>query len=436
MRNLRSGWPFFVLFSWGLTQVVGLSLVPLSAQAVVSPSSWADLKSAFSGVTSTETIVLGADISQTGDYLEVPSGTSITLDLNGHSLSVTSANGSSSAAPFAALSVPSTSSLTITGNGGGSLSVTGGNGVTVASGAHTGGAAGIGGNGGTAAGANCGTVIIKAGTITAQGGTSGTGASSSVGGGGGAGIGGGGGGTSKGGDGCTLTVQGGSLTSTGGLASTATQGKGGGGAAFGGGGGGGNSTGTDSAAGAAGTLSILGTGSPVSAGAGGNGTSPFPYKRGFGGLSPVPSVGTYVGAYFTQTATSGATTSSAGTGSIAFSYDVTFDSSGGSSVVSQRINYGSLVALPTQPTFQGKNFQSWKLVSSSGVDYSFSNVVIEPFTLFASWNTPNGSTGNQNNQSELANTGFDAGNIIGLATILLVVGGALLFVRKRNFSQN
>ena len=117
--------------------LAGVIAVPLSLLSVVpawastSAGNWTDLDAAFNAVTAgnSDTIILTADITQTsGDYLHVDDnsgsgGADITLDLNGHSLTI-----SGVADNHAGIEVAQGASLTVddSSNGSGQLTVTGG----------------------------------------------------------------------------------------------------------------------------------------------------------------------------------------------------------------------------------------------------------------------------------------------------------------------
>lgn len=215
----------------------GAALVAVAPASAVGAADWAGFTSAFAG--SSTGIELSGDVTGTGST-SLPAGKTLTLDLNGHALTVTGTAGN------AGLGVPSTATLIITDTsaaGTGVLTVTGGSnaaaiggGNRVASGAiriqggtvvaKPGGAysAGIGAGSGAAAGpitisggtvtatagnyaaaiggadsASAGAVTISGGTVTATGGAYG------------AGIGGGSGGT-----GGTVSITGGTVSATGG----------------------------------------------------------------------------------------------------------------------------------------------------------------------------------------------------------------------------
>ena len=64
------------------------------------------------------------------------------------------------------------------------------------------------------------------------------------------------------------------------------------------------------------------------------------------------------------------------------SYTVTFDSNGGSSVSSIKVEENTAIAKPTNPTRNGYKFVSWQL---NGSDYNFSSKVTKNITLVAKW---------------------------------------------------
>ena len=63
---------------------------------------------------------------------------------------------------------------------------------------------------------------------------------------------------------------------------------------------------------------------------------------------------------------------------------ITFDSKGGSSVQSQKVNYGETVTKPADPTKDGYTFVAWLLKDKT---YNFEDKVTESFTLEAKWET-------------------------------------------------
>lgn len=210
-----------------IVAALGLTVPALSAQATGScdftPSTYATLQSDFTIRASGSVICLGANLAG-NTPLEVPTGNSLTLDLNGHSLTITVG----SLLGEAAIHVPASSSLAVTDqapSGTSTLTVVGGT-----QGNDTaGGGAGIGGNGGSASGH----ITIAGGRIDATGG-----AATSMFSGSGAGIGGGGAGQSGVGGVGNVEITGGEVDATGGL--TVIAGAGGAGAGIGGGGGGGD----------------------------------------------------------------------------------------------------------------------------------------------------------------------------------------------------
>ena len=64
-------------------------------------------------------------------------------------------------------------------------------------------------------------------------------------------------------------------------------------------------------------------------------------------------------------------------------YTVTFNSNGGSPIVSQTVESGNKVAKPTNPTKEGYTFVEWQL---DGKSYNFDNEVSANITLKAIWN--------------------------------------------------
>ncbi len=63
-------------------------------------------------------------------------------------------------------------------------------------------------------------------------------------------------------------------------------------------------------------------------------------------------------------------------------YEVTFDSDGGSMVESQILGFGETVMEPTKPVKEGYTFQGWYVKDTR---YDFSKKVYSSFTLKAKW---------------------------------------------------
>lgn len=179
---------------------------------VYTYNEWDDVKTRVNACTTSVTFALKSDATAPGgDYLNVPSGCSLTIDLNGHSLNISHAPDTE-----AAIGVPTGASLTVNATGGGALTARNPNGN----------AAGIGGD----QSQSCGTVTLNGGTVTAfssrgagigggSTGTTGTGCAvvinganvSAMSNGLGAGIGGGGTGTGAAGAGGSVTILSGSV---------------------------------------------------------------------------------------------------------------------------------------------------------------------------------------------------------------------------------
>lgn len=338
-----------------------------AAAATVTVSNWNDLKAAFA--VDGDTIVLGAHISiDNGDSLAVDAGEATTLDLNGHTLSITNV-----ASSHPAIGVRSTSTLTVNATDGGALIASGG---TMS--------AGIGGSHNTA-----GTIIINGGTITATGGSTA------------AGIGGG-----TGGYGSTTVINGGTITATGGLL----------GAGIGGGveGGGGTITingGTITAQGGEGAAGIGGgafsgdgglttitggtttaTGGAAAAGIGGGDGG----NSGTLDIHGIPNAGAALDGggpnaapVTNSVAPSGigysAAASLVGEGGkiiVGFNYLVSFDAAGGTGTPPATVVAGDTIAAPTSPTRDGYEFAGW---SVNGSIYNFTTPVTKPITLTATW---------------------------------------------------
>lgn len=205
-------------------------------------SEWANgisgLKDKYNSASTDETLCLTADIEPSSGELVTPASRTLTIDLNGHDLTITNPN-----LEEPAIRVAASAGLIITDSSAsqeGVLTAEGGAGTSGVN--FYAGASGIGGGPREAAG----TVTVNGGTVNATGGKGGQ--STLYGAGGGAGIGGGGG--DFGGDGAvggTVTVNGGTVNATGGAGGTANNngnagaGIGGGGSFYAGTGGGGGS---------------------------------------------------------------------------------------------------------------------------------------------------------------------------------------------------
>lgn len=187
---------------------IAAPIAVIPAQATVtctaSPTNWNDLMTAVNGsLGSTFAVCLGANITgpvndtANGGHIDLPPNSTVTIDLAGHTLSVTAVTMANNTVP-AGITVPQSTSLIIEATGGGTLNSTGA--------ASAG--AGIGGNSNpTNTPTHHGPITINGGIINAVGGRWG------------AGI--GGGTHSWGGD---VTINGGTVTATGGTGPTGSSG--------------------------------------------------------------------------------------------------------------------------------------------------------------------------------------------------------------------
>jgi len=185
-------------YTLGTTPVTAFASFTLYAQWTAAANDWPTLSSTVAGCTSSAlTVSLAADVTAPGgaERLAVPSGCQLTIDLQGHVLTIPAPNSG-----LAGIRVPLGATLTvIDSTGGGAVSATGQDA-----------GAGIGGD----AAESCGTVVLDGGTIFAGSWS-------------GAGIGGGGG--VPGGIGCTVTIDGADVTAQ---SYTTGAGIGGGGGLF------------------------------------------------------------------------------------------------------------------------------------------------------------------------------------------------------------
>ena len=68
------------------------------------------------------------------------------------------------------------------------------------------------------------------------------------------------------------------------------------------------------------------------------------------------------------------------------SYQVTFDSMGGSSLDNQQVTYNGTAATPSAPTKAGYTFDGWFTDKDCTVAYDFNAPVTDNITLYAKWN--------------------------------------------------
>ena len=66
-------------------------------------------------------------------------------------------------------------------------------------------------------------------------------------------------------------------------------------------------------------------------------------------------------------------------------YTATFDSNGGSAAASQKVQYGSRISRPADPTRTGYTFQGWYTAKNGGTRYDFDKDVTGNVTLYARW---------------------------------------------------
>lgn len=71
---------------------------------------------------------------------------------------------------------------------------------------------------------------------------------------------------------------------------------------------------------------------------------------------------------------------------IKFTYDVTFESNGGSSVTTQSVLKGQTASEPTDPTKSTKLFGGWFSDSALTTEWNFTTPITEDLTLYSKWN--------------------------------------------------
>ena len=300
---------------------LSLMVAAPAAAATVTVNTWAGLQAAM--LVNGDIVVLTGPITNpVGENVAVESGESVTLDLNGFTLSITNPGFNK-----AAVHVPVGATLIINATGGGTITATGG-----------GRGAGIGG-GNLGDG---GTVTVNGGIIIATGGRYG------------AGIGGG-----FGGDAGIVTVNGGTITATGGDRAAGI----GGGWVLGDGG----------------NLAIHGTPNVGNATTGGSGGGPAAGE----GAGPItnPTMPPGVG-YSAVTSLVGTEGFEGGKIVVVFNCLVTFDAAGGSSTDGQKVDEGGTAVEPADPTRTGYEFAGWQ---AGGDAYDFNTPVTDPVTLTATW---------------------------------------------------
>lgn len=410
------------IFAVVAATAAALVLGPASAAgADTSVTSIAELANAFATQPSGSTITLDADLTgdATSDTVEVPAGRALTLDLNGHQLTLV--GGDPSTFGPAGLGVPAGTTLAIVDTAPGEVG-----GLTV-TGAF--GGAGIGGGPGESAG----TIIIDGGTIDATGGDMA------------AALGGG-----HSGDGGTIVIDGGTVTAR---ATTDA-------AAIGGG--------------------VSGFGAAVSIGAGavvtavtGYATSPIgpggtvPDSTSFGSLSNAGTL--IVMLYDRLVIPSGVTVTNSGTirnggvievaGTLAntgiilnttpanptpilkpanvtgHNTTVMLDGNGGTAPASPTVVYAGTfhdgqIAFPADATRTGFTFDGWFTQAVGGTRVTATTDLglggPQSVTLYARWGDPSAV----DDSPELAATGSDA-LPLGLAGAALLLVGLALKLRRR-----
>lgn len=99
-------------------------------------------------------------------------------------------------------------------------------------------------------------------------------------------------------------------------------------------------------------------------------------------------------------------------------YTVKFDSAGGSAVADQRVESGSKVTKPADPTREGYTFVGWQL---DGKDYDFSKPVTKSITLTAVWSKNAPGTGIEGAQVTLEEAKFAYNGKVQVAKVASVV---------------
>lgn len=404
----------------------------MPAQAATpAVTTWSALKAAFQA-GGTNTVVLGADISVTGDSMTLAPGDNMILDLNGHSLSidVSNVNLQGNAAQPAAVGVPLGSSLTIDATGGGHLSAHGAKGSMTSN--YLGGGAGIGGAGGEVDPAgnttllispqSCGTLTINGGVIQATGGQQDSiGASDAPGIGGGSVL------FATVGDGCAITVNGGNVTATGGApyssvvnAMSAAIGT--------------SSMSQANTGATAGSMVINGTpvGSLAPAGNGWLNTSASYYTYYAAGVAVTPTATGSSSTTFTMSASTASLTGGATAQFQLTNFAVTVND-GMTAPTTQTLAFGATPVLNT-PTRAGYTFGGWAAGSAAGPLFPSGGIITGPLSLYAVWTATSGgsgSNGSSGSGASLPSTGSDAALPVGLVALALLGGAAAIVLNRR-----
>ncbi|QIK86317.1 hypothetical protein G7061_06690 [Erysipelothrix sp. HDW6B] len=110
-------------------------------------------------------------------------------------------------------------------------------------------------------------------------------------------------------------------------------------------------------------------------------------------------------------------------------FEVTFDSNGGSAVASQRdLAAGSKVTKPADPTKKGFKFAGWYRDESLTTAWDFnSNTVNESLTLYAKWD--------KDSKEVLPETGMYTQSMIGLALVIVAIGGMMIVYSKKKETE-
>ena len=109
-----------------------------------------------------------------------------------------------------------------------------------------------------------------------------------------------------------------------------------------------------------------------------------------------------------------------------FTYTVTFNTQGGSTVSSQSVAAGEKVTIPAAPTKDGYEFGGWYYDEACTAVADLGNAVDGDITLYAKWVTPVASTAAESGCGSALN-----GGALALAGTLAIGLGAVLLLRKK-----
>ena len=113
---------------------------------------------------------------------------------------------------------------------------------------------------------------------------------------------------------------------------------------------------------------------------------------------------------------------------VVYRYTVTFNSNGGSNVITQTVNGGGLAIIPNNPTKDGYTFAGWYKDSALTSEFNFNTPITANTTLYAKWQ----KNADEGSESTISCNSNVAGTSIGISLSALLIAGCIIVAKRKS----